>query len=307
MTPDLPDPVRLRLLADIAHHGSISAAARVHGITPSAVSQHMSALERSCGTPLLERLPKGAHLTAAGELLAERGRALLRILEAARADIDAFDDRLAGRIRVATIASAAHAIVLPALATLAAEHPRLDPTLTVEEPNASIRALGEGRTDIALIDTYDHVPVPLPGNVHATEILVEPLVVISSSPLDAKAKLADLADCRWVIPPESAACGQAVRHACRRAGFEPNVRWQTDDLELLSVTVAAGHGITLLPRLVIEVAERELHSHHPPDASLTRRIAAVVRGGEQRRPAVRAVVETLRTRAMEVDAAPPER
>ena len=44
---DLPDPTRLRLLVDVAHHGSIAGAARANAITASAVSQQLTTLERS--------------------------------------------------------------------------------------------------------------------------------------------------------------------------------------------------------------------------------------------------------------------
>ena len=50
------------------------------------------------------------------------------------------------------------------------------------------------------------------------------------------------------MPPDDAACGQAVRSACRAAGFEPDVRWTTDDMLLLARAVAAGHGVAVLPR-----------------------------------------------------------
>ena len=62
------------------------------------------------------------------------------------------------------------------------------------------------------------------------------------------------------MPPPEAACGQSVRYACRQAGFEPQVRWETDDLQLLSRAVAAGQGVTLLPQLAIEVDRAGLHA-----------------------------------------------
>lgn len=290
---DLPDPTRLRLLVDVAHHGSIAGAARANAITASAVSQQLTTLERECGVPLLERLPRGVALTAAGEVLAERGRALVRLLEAARGDIDGFDDHLVGRVRIGTIASAAQALVLPALATLSAAHPGLDATVTVAEPHASLAALQEGRLDVAVVDVYEHAPMAFPARVTATTVHHEPLVLIGREPFEAGTRLADLAESPWVMPPAEAACGQAVRYACRQAGFEPQVRWETDDLQLLAHAVAAGQGVTLLPQLAIDVVRPGLHTSEPAGARLGREIRAVVRAGERERPLLRAVTDAL--------------
>ncbi|MFS0886267.1 LysR family transcriptional regulator [Aeromicrobium sp. 179-A 4D2 NHS] len=290
---DLPDPTRLRLLVDVAHHGSIAGAARANAITASAVSQQLTTLERECGVPLLERLPRGVALTAAGEVLAERGRSLVRLLEAARGDIDGFDDHLVGRVRIGSIASAAQALVLPALTSLSQQHPGLDATITVAEPHASLTALQEGRLNLALVDVYEHAPMAFPARVNATSVHRESLVLIGREPFARGTTLADLAESPWVMPPAEAACGQAVRYACRQAGFEPQVRWETDDLQLLSVAVAAGQGVALLPRLAIEVARPGLHTAEPAGASLSREIRAVVRAGERDRPLLRAVTDAL--------------
>ncbi|MTB87661.1 LysR family transcriptional regulator [Aeromicrobium sp. zg-629] len=291
---DLPDPTRLRLLVDVAHHGSIAGAARSNAITASAVSQQLTTLERECGVPLLERLPRGVALTAAGEVLAERGRALVRLLEAARGDIDGFDDLLVGRVRIGTIASAAQALILPALARLGTEHPGIDTTVTVAEPQSSLAALHEGRIELALVDVYEHAPMALPSRVTSTTVHREPLVLIGREPFAVGTTLADLADERWVMPPAEAACGQAVRYACRQAGFEPQVRWETDDLQLLSQAVAAGQGVTMLPRLAIDVDRPGLHVAVPAGGRLGREIRAVVRSGERDRPLLRAVTDALR-------------
>jgi len=84
-----------------------------------------------------------------------------------------------------------------------------------------------------------------------------------------------------------------VRYACRQAGFEPQVRWETDDLQLLSVAVAAGQGVTLLPQLAIDVARPALHTAVPAGAGLGREIRALVRSGERDRPLLRAVTDAL--------------
>lgn len=174
------DVSRLRLLREVALRGSIAAAARELGLTPSAVSQQVAILEREAGTTLLDRSPRGVLLTGAGQALVRRAGAILELLEQARADLDRLSGELAGRVRIGTVASAAVALVSEATSRLAAEHTELELLVTVAEPARSIDALLDGDLDLAVVDLYDGVPVRVPDYLVATELCTEPLVVVSA-------------------------------------------------------------------------------------------------------------------------------
>ena len=66
---------RLKILTEVAYRGSLSAAASELSYTQSAVSQQIAALEAETGTVLLDRHPRGATLTAAGQMLVGTPRA----------------------------------------------------------------------------------------------------------------------------------------------------------------------------------------------------------------------------------------
>ena len=70
------DPRRLLIFREVARAGSISAAARALGWTQPAVSQHLRALERSCGCTLLLRGAGGVELTEPGRVLLMRADAV---------------------------------------------------------------------------------------------------------------------------------------------------------------------------------------------------------------------------------------
>lgn len=290
------DVGRLRLLREVELRGSIAAAAREVGLTPSAVSQQLAILEREAGTPLLDRSPRGVLLTGAGRALVGRARAILELLEEARADLDRLTGELSGHVRIGTVASAAAALVSEAASWLTAEHAALELSVTVAEPARSIDALLDGDLDLAVVDVYDGVPVPVPDYLSATHLRTEPLVVVSAPGTLAgrgRVKLSVLAGENWVMPPLEAACGQAVRFACRAEGFEPRVRWETDDMLLLVRAVAAGHGIAVLPRLAVadNVADVEIRQLAEPSSS--RRLLALTRTSSQDRPVIRAVLDQL--------------
>jgi molybdate transport repressor ModE-like protein len=289
------DVGRLRLLREVDLRGSIAAAAREVGLTPSAVSQQLTILEREAGTPLLDRSPRGVLLTGAGQALVARARSILELLEEARADLDRLTGELSGHVRIGTVASAAAALVSTAAIRLTAEHVALELTVTVAEPARSIDQLLNGDLDIAVVDVYDGVPVPVPDYLLATDLCTEPLVVVSAVgalPGRGEVTLSELSGASWVMPPLDAACGQAVRFACRAEGFEPQVRWETDDMLLLVRAVAAGHGIAVLPRLAVadNVAEIAIRPLAP---SMTRRLLALTRTSSQDRPIIRAALDEL--------------
>ena len=86
------------------------------------------------------------------------------------------------------------------------------------------------------------------------------------------------------MPPLEAACGQAVRFACREEGFEPRVRWETDDMLLLVRAVAAGHGIAVLPRLAVADNVADVDIRPLVDPSMSRRLLALTRTSSQSPP-----------------------
>jgi DNA-binding transcriptional LysR family regulator len=124
-------------------------------------------------------------------------------------------------------------------------------------------------------------------------LLVLPSAPTSKSASRRRPDLADLAGADWVMPPDDAACGQAVRAACRAAGFEPRVRWETDDMLLLARAVAAGHGVAVLPRRSIAAHAADVRIVALRGPQLTRRLIAVARASAAARPAVAAVLEAL--------------
>jgi molybdate transport repressor ModE-like protein len=289
------DVGRMRLLREVALRGTIAAAARELGLSPSAVSQQLAVLEREAGTALVDRSPRGASLTGAGHALAARAGEVLDVLSAARADLDRLAGSLGGPVGLAAVASAALTFVSSAALGLARTHPGIDLAVSVAEPARALTLLLAGDVDLAVVDEYDYVPLALPDFVVSRELRAEPLVLTvpigwSGHPRPA---LGELAEADWVMPPEDAACGQAVRSACRAAGFEPRVRWVSDDMLVLARAVAAGHGIAVLPRLSVALDAAAVEVRQLREPRLARRLTAVARSATLGRPAVAAVLDAV--------------
>jgi molybdate transport repressor ModE-like protein len=289
------DVGRLRLLREVALRGTIAAAARSLGLTPSAVSQQLAALEREAGTALVDRSPRGVSLTGAGHALVARAGEVLDVLAAARADLDRIAGSVAGPVAIAAVASAAAAFVSAAVVDLRATQPGIDVRVSVAEPSAALGLLLAGDVDLAVVDEYDYVPLALPEFVVAEPLCTEPLAVVVGPGWTGRRRpaLSDLAGQDWVMPPEDAACGVAVRSACRAAGFEPRVRWSSDDLRVLAAAVAAGHGVAVLPHLAIATDVAGLQVLALREPRLSRRLLVAGRASTMTRPVIDSVLAVL--------------
>lgn len=289
------DTNRLLTLVQVARYGSLTGAARALDLTPSAVSQQMTALEQQCGVQLIERQPRGVALTGAGLALLERAEELARVLDDTATTVSQLQDEMAGPVRVAAIASGAASLVLPAGPVLHRSAPAVEMTVSIREPAESLAALDNGDLDLALIDVYDHVPLALPSHLWVEEVLTEPLVLVTPRGADVAQRptLRSLKEQRWVLPPRTSACGAATRYACRSVGFDPVVSWETDDLLLLVAAISRGEGVALLPRRAVADSVAPVELRRVVDPVLKRRLLLVARQGTAQRPIVRACMDAI--------------
>ena len=288
------DVRRLQLLRAVISSGSVSAAAANLGYTPSAVSQQVATLERQTGVQLLERLGRGIRPTEAGTLLAEHAAIIDRhVADAERALAD-LRSGVTGRVRVRYFATAGAALIPPALARLRAEHPHVHVELDLLDPGDPLRAVASGDADLAIVVAAD----PAPPGIRLVRLLEEPFLVAlpAAHPLAGEevVELGGLAGEPWVGNEwPTGQCSEIVREACAAAGFTPDVVVQADDYATAQGFVAAGLGVSVIPRLGLgaprpDVAVRPLHNPAP-----SRVVHAALREGALSHPALKSLVEGL--------------
>ncbi|HEY8471319.1 MAG TPA: LysR family transcriptional regulator [Natronosporangium sp.] len=91
------DLVRLRVLAAVAAHGSVTKAAEHPHYAQPSVSHHLARLEAETGARLVQRVGRGIRLTPEGELLARRAAEIVGRVDAAEADLAAMVGLRTGR------------------------------------------------------------------------------------------------------------------------------------------------------------------------------------------------------------------
>ncbi|MFJ6831979.1 LysR family transcriptional regulator [Streptomyces sp. NPDC091209] len=290
------DLQRLRALHAVSVHGTVGAAAAALGYTPSAVSQQIAKLERETRTVLLERRGRGVRLTEQAEQLASTAQELLVIVERAETELEERRGMPAGRLTVASFASAARGLLPAVLADLAARHPALDTRLTEVDPHLSVDLVAKGAVDMAVAHDWDIAPLPAPPGVEQAVIGDDlcDLLVPAGHPFAGRGAVRreDLGGQRWICQPPGRVCHDWLVRTLREAGHEPDIVHQAEENPTLIALVAAGLGVALVPRLgrgplpegVVEV---------PLDPLPVRRLYALWRSGAARRPAIAETVRTL--------------
>lgn len=253
---------RLKVLAELARRGSFSAAAEALNYTQPAVSKQIAALERETGTSLVVRGVRPVRFTAAGEALARHAQSVVEQLAAAAAELQAIDALQAGRLRLGSFSSAGATLVVQALAEFHDSHPGVEVTIVEAGPDPLAQAIRTADLDLAVVYDYPMIGLTLDDGLDAHHLLNDPadLLVQDRHRLANRttAKFADLRDERWLfpilgpeVPPQ-----KLLTANCAAAGFEPKIAFQINDCEMTQALVAAGMGISLLPRLAI-------HPLHP--------------------------------------------
>lgn len=291
------DVRRMQVLLAVVTSGSITAAAKNLGYTPSAVSQQLATLEREAGLPLLERIGRGVRPTAAGTLLAEHAEVLGAHLAKAEADLAELKAGRTGRLAIRYFATAGVALVPPAVAMLRREHPGIKIDLKLIDPGDPALEVESGAADVALT-VYSHRRVPAKGVV-MEHLLDDPYraVLPRSHPLAGKAviDLTDLAEEPWVgneWPPGP--CLETMLDACAAAGFTPNFFVESEDYQTSQGFVAAGLGVTLIPLLGLGAPNPGVVVRRVRRPEPVRRIHVAVRETVRDQPAVCQLLDALR-------------
>jgi DNA-binding transcriptional LysR family regulator len=291
------DLVRLRLLRELAHRGTMTAVAEAQGLTSSAVSQQLAVLEREARTPLLERIGRRVRLTPEGERLAAHAETILQAVEAAALDLSVSRGAPAGVLQVAAFATFARARLLPAMVRARARHPALDIVLHELEPRESIEAVREGRCDLAISFAYSLAPRPATPGLTSRFLMEEPVLLAlpphwsaAPDPLD----LRRLADEAWIVGSRQADDRRLAETACAAAGFAPRMTHGIGDYELQLEMIAAGLGVGFVPALGLRFPSAErVVVRAAAGVPITRRIEAVTRHAVEHSPRVEALLAEL--------------
>ncbi|RKR90421.1 DNA-binding transcriptional LysR family regulator [Micromonospora pisi] len=303
------DVRRMQLLHAVVTSGSVTAAARDLGYTPSAVSQQITVLEKEAGIALLERTGRGVRATDAGRLLNDYAAAIgEQVAEAETALADLRAGRT-GRLAVRYFATAGASLVAPAVALFRHAHPGVRVDLRLGEPEESLPELKQGRADLAIV--VQPPGLTRAGGIRFTHLLDDNYLAVLPRGHRLAGKrvldLSDLAEETWVGSEWPGPCLDAVLDACDSAGFRPDFAVQSEDYATAQGFVAAGLGVSLVPELGVGARHPAVVVRKVRNPVPTRVIYAAVRESSPAHPALPTLLNALHTIATPLPSPPPVR
>ena len=304
------DERRMDMLLAVAAHGSFTRAAGALSFSPPAVSQQMALLERDAGATLFERSARGVRLTAPGEVLVRHAEAIRRQLLDARAELHAVSEAAGGRLAFGSFPTATAAMAARAVATFRADHEGVEVQVVDGEPYENVARLRVRELDLALVFGLDNWPAAkdYDGNIVARPDEIEQMMLFDDPfllllPLghrlaDAEEVcLKDLAEERIIGSPIGCApWGVDLEHVCEQAGVELmfQAAYRSPDFQAQQAFVAAGLGISLLPRLALPALRSDVIVR-PLMNTPVRHVCLAWPAGAYRSSAVMAMVDIVRT------------
>ena len=284
----------MQVLRAVVSSGSVTAAAAHLGYTPSAISQQMAALEKEAGIALLERVGRGVKPTAAGRLLTEHAAVISHHLAETEAALGDLREGRAGRLTIGYFSSVGPSLLAPALAQLRREYDGVVLDLTLIDHADPLRDVRHDGTDLTLLIGPGVERRP---GIRMVRLVEDPYYAVLPAGHDLASKrvldLADLADQPWVGSEPPGPCLDTVVDACAAAGFSPHVVARSEDYTTAQHFVAAGLGVSLIPRLGLSthipgLALRKLRHPEP-----VRTVSAAVRESSLAQPTVRTLLDAL--------------
>ena len=257
----------------VVEEGSFTRAARRLRIAQPSLSQQIRALEGELGGELIERLPRGVRLTAAGRAFLPDAQAAVRATERATTAARMALGLEAGELEVATLLSMAVGILPQAIRRWHGLYPAIG--IRVQEythPNLLEQDVRAGVGDIAL------GPTPLAWEGPVVRLGWEEMVVVlpPGDPLAERRKvsLAALSERGWILFKEGHGLMEAVDSACNQAGFQPRAAIRTMQAAAAVRLAAQGLGVAMVPANVVPSGIGAVASLDPP---VLRELAAYAR------------------------------
>jgi DNA-binding transcriptional LysR family regulator len=294
------DVGRLRFFSEVARARSFTEAALRLSYSQSAVSQQIATLEAELGLTLIERGTRPLRLTDAGESLLRHSEVIFGEVATAEAELRSITKLESGIVRVGGFSSACATILPMAFAQFLSAHPNVAVTLHELRPKAAHSALRAGELDLAV--TYEYPPLePAPADGLQRIPLGDDnlLVGLPTGHRLARRRSLRLEHLRaesWVTAPRSSTASEHRRHLeehCARAGFQPNVRYEVNDIPTALGLIAAGLGVGLMPKLAFLTPQPGIATRALADVVAPFRRLYAVRVPQRRIPGIEPMLDVL--------------
>lgn len=285
----------LKVFCDLAETESFTKAAQINQITQSAVSQQVSALERTFRSLLIERSKKKFRLTREGQILYDYAKQLITQYESLYNKLQEVRDIVSGTIRVATIYSIGLHDLPPYLKKFLKQYPTVNVHVEYRRSNEVYENILGNVDDLGLVAYPSKDP-----KIEVMPLRKDKLVMIChpKHPLakSSNVSLSELAGQKFISFEPDIPTRKAIDKALREHGIEVNHVMEFDNIETVKRAVEIDAGVAIVPQstIVQEVQKQTLVAIALDDGEMYRPLAAIYKKTKVLSPAMRQFISILK-------------
>jgi len=288
----------LKVFCDLAETESFTKAAQINGVTQSAVSQQISALERTFKSLLIERSKKKFRLTREGQVLYDYSKQIIQTHESLHSKLQELKDIISGTIRVATIYSIGLHDLPPYIKRFMKSYPTVNIHVEYRRANQVYEDVLSNVVDLGLV-AY---PVK-DAKLELIALRKEPLALIChpQHPFakQKNVKLKMLAGQKFIGFEPDTPTRKALDKILKEHGVEVKHVMEFDNIETVKRAVEIDAGISIVPEGTVaqEVAKQTLTAVTIEDGDFFRPLAALYKKNKVLSPAMKQFLAILKEAA----------
>ncbi|MFT8872470.1 MAG: LysR family transcriptional regulator [Sporolactobacillus sp.] len=238
---------QIRYFIEVARREHITKAAEALHVAQSAISRQITLLETELGIALFARKGRNIRLTPMGKIFLEHAERAVIEFSKAKQKINEFLDPNQGLIRLGISTSLSVQTLPLILNEFHKHHPGIAIQLHQGSVPYLINLIVQGEIDLAFAS-------PLPEGdrrVFSRRLFKERMVLLTQKthplPGPRPISLTHLRHERFITFRSNLFLQEMLVQTCRKAGFEPNIVFEGEDMDSIKGLVAADFGIALLP------------------------------------------------------------
>lgn len=252
-------PEQLRVFVAVAERGHVTRAAGFLGMSQSAASAAIKALETSSGVQLFNRVGRAIELSSAGRRFLPEAKAVLERIAVARNVLDNAAETIAGSLAIAASQTIASYWLPKRLAAFQEEHPAVRLDVSIGNTRQVENRVLDGTADLGLVEGRTESDLLRRSRVDTDRLM---LVVARSHPEVAELSPGrpDMASLRWIVREAGSGTREALQDLTRRMNipFDAlSIFLVLPSNEAIVQAVEAGAGATIISELVVGKAVAE--------------------------------------------------
>lgn len=284
----------LKIFSDLVESQSFSKAAKLNGITQSAVSQQLRAMEKHFNALIVDRSQKQFHLTREGAKLYESSKELLHLYDKLMSELQEMKKVISGTIHISTIYSIGLHELPPYVKEFLQEYPDVNVRVEYRRANMVYEDILHNAVDFGL--------VAYPQKVRQLEVIPfqEDQLIVICAPNSSLSKqktidLKELEKYKFIGFDQDIPTRKATDQIFRDNKLDIDPVMEFDNIETVKRAVEIDAGVAIVPSTTVlqEVKQGLLSSVQIRGKKLSRPLAIVHRKGRVLTPAMKKFVKLL--------------